>query len=104
MRYQGMPRPFWACGSLAWAQTNNKPEASPAPQPANTSPSVERSYWMPGSEAPTLSEKRHSCVWLLKNTGFQGGRTAKVRLYALGTSPTLASNTSLHYTPTVYSL
>ena len=48
MRCQGVPRPCLACGSLAWSQTNNEPEASPAPQPANTSPSVERSYWLPG--------------------------------------------------------
>ena len=41
-------RPCLACGSLAWAQTNNEPEASPATQSANTSLSVERSSWLPG--------------------------------------------------------
>ena len=33
MRCQGVPRPCLACGSLAWSQTTNEPEASPAPQP-----------------------------------------------------------------------
>src|SRR5688500_2416298 len=94
MRCQCVHRPCLACGSLAWSQTNNEPEASPAPQPANTSPSVERSYWLPGVYAPTWSEKRPSCVRLLKNKGFQGGRTTKVGVYALGTSTTLASNKS----------
>jgi hypothetical protein len=94
MRCQGVPRPFLACGSLAWSQTNNEPEASPATQPANTSPSVERSDWMPGSYAPASSEKRNSFLRPLKNKGFQGGRKTKVGLDAIGKSTTLASNKS----------
>jgi hypothetical protein len=70
MRCQCVHRPFLACGSLAWSQTKNEPEESPATQPANTSPSVERSYWLPGAYAPTLSEKRNSFLRPLKNKGF----------------------------------
>jgi hypothetical protein len=55
-----------------------------------------RSYWIPGSYAPMLSENRESFLWLLKNNDFKEERMTKVRLYAVGTSTTLESNKSLH--------
>jgi transposase len=55
----------------------------------------ERSYWIPGSYAPALSEKRHSFLRLLKNKGFKEESMTKVELYALGISTTLESSTSL---------
>jgi len=54
-----------------------------------------RSYWIPGSYAPALSEKHNSCLRLLKKKGFKEERMAKVGLYAIGTSTTLESNKSL---------
>jgi hypothetical protein len=35
-----------------------------------------RSYWVPGSYAPLLSEKRHSFLRLLKNKAFKEERRA----------------------------
>jgi len=54
-----------------------------------------RSYWIPGSYAPALSENRNSFLRLLKNKGFKDERMTKVGLYAIGTSTTLESNKSL---------
>ena len=54
-----------------------------------------RSYWIPGSYAPTLSEKRNSFSRLLNNKGFKKESMPKVELYAIGTSTTLESNKSL---------
>jgi hypothetical protein len=53
-----------------------------------------RSYWIPGTYAPTLSEKHKSFLRLLKNKGFQEESMTKVRLDAIGTSTTLESNKS----------
>ena len=39
-----------------------------------------RSYWIPGSYAPTLSRNRHSFLTLLKNKGSKEERMPKVRL------------------------
>ena len=61
----------------------------------NPSTSLERSYWIPGSYAPALSEKRDSFFRLLKNKGFKEERMTKVRLYAIDKSTTLESNKSL---------
>src|SRR5712691_13111403 len=54
-----------------------------------------RSYWIPGSYAPALSEKRNSFLRLLKNKGFKEQRRTKIGLYAIGKSTTLESNKSL---------
>ena len=54
-----------------------------------------RSYWIPGSWAPALSEKRNLFLSLLKNKDSHDERMTKVGLYALGTSTTLESNKSL---------
>jgi hypothetical protein len=54
-----------------------------------------RSYWIPGSYAPSLSKKHHSFLRLLKNKGFQKESMTKVGLDAIGTSMTLESNKSL---------
>src|SRR5262249_19734451 len=63
--------------------------------PAEGRPSyVFRSYWIPGSYAPALSEKRHSLLRLLKNKGFTEESMAKVGLYAISKSTTLESNKS----------
>jgi hypothetical protein len=61
-----------------------------------------RSYWIPGSYAPSLSKKHHSFLRLLKNKGFQKESMTKVGLDAIGTSMTLESNKSL--TPIASSL
>ncbi len=53
-----------------------------------------RSYWIPGSYAPALSEKRNSFLMLLKNKGFKEERRTKIGLYAIGKSMTLESNKS----------
>ena len=53
-----------------------------------------RSYWIPGSYAPTLSENRNSFLKLLKNKGFKEEGMTKVGLYAIGKSTTLESNKS----------
>jgi hypothetical protein len=54
-----------------------------------------RSYWIPGSYAPSLSKKHHSFLRLLKNKGFKEESMTKVGLDAIGTSTTLESNKSL---------
>ena len=54
-----------------------------------------RSYWIPGSYAPALSEKRNSFLRLLKNKGFKKESMTKVGLYAISKSTTLESNKSL---------
>jgi hypothetical protein len=54
-----------------------------------------RSYWIPGSYAPTLSENRNSFLKLLKNKAFKEERMTKVGLYAIGKSTALESNKSL---------
>src|SRR4029450_11981622 len=54
-----------------------------------------RSYWIPGSYAPTLSENHDSFLRLLKNKGFKEEKMTQVGLYAIGTSTTLESNKSL---------
>src|SRR5437867_9874649 len=53
-----------------------------------------RSYWIPGSYAPGLSEKRNSFSGLLKNKGFKEERKTKVGLDAIDKSTTLESNKS----------
>src|SRR5215475_6222112 len=54
-----------------------------------------RSYWIPGSYAPALSEKGNSLLRLLNKKGFREESMTKVELYAIGTSTTLESNKSL---------
>ena len=54
-----------------------------------------RSYWIPGSYVPVLSEKRNSFSELLKNKGLKEEKKAKVGLDAIDTSTTLESNKSL---------
>jgi hypothetical protein len=54
-----------------------------------------RSYWIPGSYVPTLSENHNSFLRLLKNKDFKEGSITKVALDAVGTSTTLESNKSL---------
>jgi hypothetical protein len=56
---------------------------------------LRRSYWIPGSYAPTLSENHDSFLRLLKNKGFKEEKMTQVGLYAIGTSTTLESNKSL---------
>src|SRR5215467_15143628 len=56
----------------------------------------QRSYWIPGSYAPMLSEKHSSFLRLLKNKGFKEERMTKIGSYAIGKSKTLESNKSLH--------
>jgi len=53
-----------------------------------------RSYWIPGSYAPALSEKHNAFFRLCKNKGFKEESMTKVGLYAIGTSTTLESNKS----------
>jgi hypothetical protein len=53
-----------------------------------------RSYWIPGSYAPALSEKRNSFLRPLKNKGFKKESMTKVGLYAISKSTTLESNKS----------
>ena len=53
-----------------------------------------RSYWIPESYAPALSEKRNAFLRLLKNKGFKKESMTKVGLYALSKSTTLESNKS----------
>jgi hypothetical protein len=55
----------------------------------------DRSYWIPGSYAPMLSENHDSFFRLLKNKDFKEERMTKVELYAISTSTTLESNKSL---------
>src|SRR5262252_5287238 len=54
-----------------------------------------RSYWIPGSYTPALSEKHNSFLRLLKNKGFREERMTKFGLYAIGKTTTLESNKSL---------
>src|SRR5262249_56774284 len=56
---------------------------------------LRRSYWIPGSYAPTLFENHDSFLRLLKNKDFKEERMTKVELDATGTSTTLESNKSL---------
>ena len=56
---------------------------------------ADRSYWIPGSYAPALSEKRNSFSGLLKNKGFKEERKTKVGVDAIDKSTTLESNKSL---------
>ena len=56
---------------------------------------MHRSYWIPGSYAPMLSEKHNSFLRLLKNKGFKEERMTKIELYTIGKSKTLESNKSL---------
>jgi hypothetical protein len=58
-----------------------------------------RSYWIPGSYAPALSEKGNSFLRLLKNKGFREESMTKVGVDAIGTSTTLESNKSLRPIP-----
>ena len=69
--------------------------------PPDSYESSMRSYWIPGSYVPTLSEKRNSFLRLLKNKGFKEERRTKVGLYAIGKSTTLESNKSLRRLPRV---
>ena len=55
---------------------------------------VVRSYLIPGSYAPTLSENRNSFLRPLKKKGFKEERVTKVGLYAIGKSTLLESNKS----------
>jgi predicted ATPase len=55
----------------------------------------QRSYWIPESYAPALSEKRNSFLRLLKNKGFTEESMAKVGLDAISKSTTLEANKSL---------
>jgi len=59
------------------------------------SPKARRSYWIPGSYALALSEKRNSFLRLLKSKGFKEESMTKVGLYAIGKSTPLESNKSL---------
>ena len=54
-----------------------------------------RSYWIPGSYAPTVSEKRSAFLRSLKNKGFKEGGVAKVGADDLDKTTTLESNKSL---------
>ena len=56
---------------------------------------LHRSYWIPGSSAPALSEKCNAFLRLLKNKGFKEESMTKVGLDAIGISTTLESNKSL---------
>jgi hypothetical protein len=56
---------------------------------------IGRSYWIPGSYAPTLPKNRNSFLRLLKNKGCKEERRTKVGLYAIDKSTTLESNKSL---------
>jgi hypothetical protein len=58
-----------------------------------------RSDWIPGADAPTLSEKHNAFLRLWKNKGFKEKSRAKVELYAIGTATPLESNKSLSWQP-----
>jgi hypothetical protein len=51
-----------------------------------------RSYWIPGSYAPTLSENRSTFLRPLKNNGLKEERVTKVGVDDLDNSTTLESN------------
>ena len=55
---------------------------------------LRRSYWIPGSSAPTLSEKGNAFLRPLKKKGFKEARVTRMRLDNLSTSTTLESNKS----------
>jgi hypothetical protein len=59
------------------------------------SPITRRSYGIPGSYAPTGSEKWLSFLRLLKNNGFKEGTGTKILLDAIETATPLESNKSL---------
>ena len=73
-------------------RTTETPSVSAAH--AGEEPMEERSYWIPGSYAPTLSENHDSLLRLLKNKGFKEEKMTQVGLYAIGKSTTLESNKS----------
>ena len=54
-----------------------------------------RSYAIPGSSAPTLSEKCHPFLRPCHKKGCKEDRVTRMRLHNLSTSTILASNTSL---------
>ena len=54
-----------------------------------------RSYWIPGSYAPVLSEKCNAFSGLLKNKGLKEERKTTVGLDTIDTSTTLDANKSL---------
>ena len=62
--------------------------------PLRCLPFEERSYWIPGSYAPTLSKNRNAFLRLLKNKGLKNERMRKVGWYAIDKSTTLESNKS----------
>jgi hypothetical protein len=57
---------------------------------------IGRSYWIPGSYTPALSEKHNSFLRLLKNKGFREESMTKFGLYAIDKTTTLESNKSPH--------
>src|SRR5262249_39267631 len=66
----------------------------PLPRDLTGSPArafCRRSYWISGSYAPTLSEKRSSFLRLLKNKGFKEERMTKVGVCAIDKSTPLES-------------
>lgn len=56
--------------------------------------SARRSYWIPGSYVPALSEKCNTFLRLLKHKGFKEESMTKVGVYVIGTSTTLESHKS----------
>jgi hypothetical protein len=60
----------------------------------NTGCIERRSYWIPGSYTPALSEESDSFFKPLKNKGISRESLTKVGLDALGTSTPLESNKS----------
>ena len=56
---------------------------------------IERSYWIPGSYTPTLSENHDSLLRLLKNKALKEEKITQVGLYAIDKSTPLESNKSL---------
>ena len=53
-----------------------------------------RSYWILGSDASAVSEKRNAFFRLLKNKSFKEESMAIARMYTIGTFMTLESNKS----------
>src|SRR6516164_7878817 len=53
-----------------------------------------RSYWIPGSYAPTLSEERHAFLRPLTKKGYTEERVITIGWYDIGKSTTLESNKS----------
>ena len=56
---------------------------------------LSRSYWIPGSYAPALSEKHTAFLRPLINKGFKDESMTKFGVDAIGMSTTLESNKSL---------